>query len=256
MPPPPTPKTRPPLDTGGSEAWLWLVGALVLLGGGAFLLLRRRRVAVAADARDRGAPAGSPATAQWLPAEEPAPQPVAAEPEVAPVAAAVPGKRAMLEVDIRPDRAAATEDGAFVYYSIILSNRGEAAAGNIRIDGRMFNATADGEVDAFFAGPIHEVSGSPHVFLQAGESIALQGQIGMKREELHAIEVQGRVIFVPLVAMNVAYDWEGGGGRTSTSWLVGRTPSTPEAKMGAFRLDLGPRIYRQVDRREAKRALV
>jgi hypothetical protein len=148
------------------------------------------------------------------------------------------------------------EDGTLVQYALVLTNIGEAAAGNIRIDGRMFNASADGEVDAFFAGPIHEVSGSPQVFIKPGESIALQGQIGMKREELHAIEVQGRVIFVPLVAINVAYDWEGGGGRTSTSWLVGRTPSSPEAKMGAFRLDLGPRIYRQVDRREAKKALV
>lgn len=245
---------------GGRFPWLWVLGALVLLGGGAFLLLRRR-VAVVSDARDRGALAGSLATAQWLPAEKPpaqpvTPQPVAAEPEVAPASAAAPAKRAVIEVDIRPERASAMEDGTLVQYALVLTNTGEAAAGNIRIDGRMFNASADGEVDAFFAGPIHEVSGSPQVFIKPGESIALQGQIGMKREELHAIEVQGRVIFVPLVAINVAYDWEGGGGRTSTSWLVGRTPSTPEAKMGAFRLDLGPRIYRQVDRREAKKALV
>jgi len=269
VPPPattPAPEVAPaPVQqSGGGFPWLWLLGALVVLGGGAFLLLRRRRVAVESDARDRDSLAGSLATAQWLPAEEPAPQPiaeeplsVAPEPEVAPAASTAPAaKRAVIEVDIRPERASAMEDGTLVQYALVLTNIGEAAAGNIRIDGRMFNASADGEVDAFFAGPIHEVSGSPHVFIKPGESISLQGQIGMKREELHAIEVQGRVIFVPLVAINVAYDWEGGGGRTSTSWLVGRTPSSPEAKMGAFRLDLGPRIYRQVDRREAKKALV
>jgi hypothetical protein len=270
VPPPPAatpaPEVAPPpvQQSGGGFPWLWLLGALVVLGGGAFLLFRRRRVAVESDARDRGSLAGSLATAQWLPAEEPAPQPiaeeptpvVAVEPEVAPATAAPAAKRAVIEVDIRPERASAMEDGTLVQYALVLTNIGEVAAGNIRIDGRMFNASADGEVDAFFAGPIHEVSGSPQVFIKPGESISLQGQIGMKREELHAIEVQGRVIFVPLVAINVAYDWEGGGGRTSTSWLVGRTPSSPEAKMGAFRLDLGPRIYRQVDRREARKALV
>jgi hypothetical protein len=68
--------------------------------------------------------------------------------------------------------------------------------------------------------------------------------------------VQGRVIFVPLVAINVAYDWDGGSGRTSRAWVVGREASSPDGRMGAFRLDLGPRIYRQVDRREAEEVVV
>ena len=39
-------------------------------------------------------------------------------------------------------------------------------------------------------------------------------------------------------------------GRTSRSWLVGREAETPPAKMGPFRLDLGPRIYRSVGQRQ------
>jgi hypothetical protein len=219
----------------------WLLAALLLAAAAAaFLFLRRRRKAPESITHSFAA---------WR--EEPEPAPPAAPlpaPEPAP-----PARRARLDVDIRPERAAALEDGAMVHYSLILTNNGDAPAGNIRIDGRMFNASADGAVDAFFREPIHEVSGSPHVFIAPGQSIALDGQIGMPKDELEGIEVQGRVIFVPLVAINVAYDWEGGAGRTSTSWVVGRQASSPEAKMGAFRLDLGPRIYRQVERREAKK---
>ncbi|HMC92722.1 MAG TPA: hypothetical protein VKI45_09705, partial [Allosphingosinicella sp.] len=113
-PPPaavPAPQVAPaPVQQGGSGfPWLWLLGALVLLVGGAFLLLRRRRAAIESDVRDRGSLAGSVATAQWLPAEEPAPQPVPADPEPAPAAA--PAKRAVLEVDIRPERASVMADG-------------------------------------------------------------------------------------------------------------------------------------------------
>ena len=79
----------------------------------------------------------------------------------------------------------------------------------------------------------------------------------MKAEEVRAIELQGRRIFVPSVAINVAYDWgEDGEGRTSKSWLVGRKADNPAARMGAFRLDLGPRIYRSVGRKDTKRVMV
>jgi hypothetical protein len=225
---------------------------------GGFALLRRRWAPGA-----RRTESVSRSFATWRPEPEPQPEPAeetpvaasAAPPQgTAPAPVAEP-KRARIEVDIRPDRASATDDGAFVHYGLVLTNRGDAPARNIRIDGRMFNASADGEVERYFEAPIHAVSGSPHVAIAPGQSITLDGQIGMPRGEIHAIEVQGRVIFVPLVAMNVAYDWDGGSGRTSTSWLVGRQASGPAAKMGAFRLDLGPRIYRQVDRREARKQM-
>jgi hypothetical protein len=239
----PAPPEATPASPGRFGWWPWLLAALALAAAAGFFLLRRRTRAPA-----RGEPLGR-SVAAWRETPEPA---AVAVPEPLPEAGAAP-RRARLEVDINPDRAAATDDGALVHYALILTNRGDAAAGNIRIDGRMFNASADGAVDAFFRAPIHEVSGSPHVAIAPGQSIALDGQIGMPKAELQAIEVQGRLIFVPLVAINVAYDWEGGSGRTSTSWLVGRQPASPEAKMGAFRLDLGPRIYRQVERRQAKK---
>jgi hypothetical protein len=106
---------------------------------------------------------------------------------------------------------------------------------------------------AFFQGPIHDESGSPHIAIAPGGRLRLNGQVAMPKAQLQEMEVAGRRIFVPMVAINVAYDWAGGGtGRTSRSWLVGREAESPQAKMGPFRLDLGPRIYRSVGRREAK----
>ena len=242
----PQPEAPAPVPRQGESAgWLWPAagGALVLLLGALFLLRRRR----AGAARDQARDAAREELGGALVAEAPAPDPVP-EPEPAP---ATP--RPWLELDIVPERAAATDVEAVVHYALTLTNRGDAEARNIRIDPRLFNAGAEGEIAAFLRGPIHETSGSPHIVIVPGGTLKLNGQVAMPKAELREIEIAGRRIFVPMVAINVAYDWAGGGsGRTSRSWLVGREAETPQAKMGPFRLDLGPRIYRSVGRREAK----
>ncbi|MDB5694350.1 MAG: hypothetical protein JWO81_3413, partial [Alphaproteobacteria bacterium] len=244
-----------PAETGYS--WLWL-GVPVMLGLLALAFFRRRRGLAERDEADRGALAGA-----LLPGERPAPdeRPVPpAAPEEMPVAGAAPAGAAIrpwLEVDIEPDRAASTQSEASLNYMLVVTNVGDAPARNIRIDTRMFNAADEQQIAAFLGGPIHRHSGSPHVSLPPGESLRLAAEIAMKAEEVRGIELQGRSIFVPSVAINVAYDWaEEGEGRTSKSWLVGRKAENPAARMGAFRLDLGPRIYRSVGRRDGKRVMV
>jgi hypothetical protein len=231
----------PAATPGPSLLWPAAGGLLVLLLGAFFLLRRRRAVAVREEARN--------AAREELGGALAAPREPAPEPE--PAAPAAP--RPWIELDIVPERAAATEAEAVVHYALTLTNQGDAPAHNIRIDPRLFNASAEGEMMAFFQGSIHEKSGSPHVVIAPGGTLKLNGQVAMPKAELREIEIAGRRIFVPMVAINVAYDWAGGGkGRTSRSWLVGREAETPSAKMGPFRLDLGPRIYRSVGRREGR----
>ena len=63
--------------------------------------------------------------------------------------------------------------------------------------------------------------------------------------------MQDRTLFIPLVAFNVLYDvGNGRTGQTAMSYVVGRETEPPRPKMGAFRLDLGPRIYRTVGQRQ------
>jgi hypothetical protein len=249
-PPSPLPEAAgpaPAVPEPESAGWLWPAagGALVLLVA-ALLLLRRRRARDEHE-RDRNAARDSLGAA-LVAAPKPPPAPVPA-----PVPAPPAEPRPWLELDIVPERAAATDAEAVVHYALTVTNQGEAEARNIRIDPRLFNAGAEGDLAAFLQGPIHEQSGSPQVVIAPGGSLKLNGQVAMPKAELQEIEMAGRRIFVPMVAINVAYDWAGGGsGRTSRSWLVGREAETPQAKMGPFRLDLGPRIYRSVGRREAK----
>ena len=54
-------------------------------------------------------------------------------------------------------------------------------------------------------------------------------------------------VFVPLVGLNALYSWSGGEGQTSVSHLVGR--DTKGEKLGPFRLDLGPHIFRNLGAR-------
>jgi hypothetical protein len=255
-PPPvvqPAPSTATPAAPGFN--WLWLLLVIPLLGLAAFAWLRLRRRSEEQDEGDRASLASSLGVARWVEGASPAAEtPVEAEAEPEPAAAAE-SARAWLEIDIAPDRAAATDTQAVLHYELMLRNTGQLAARNIRIDARMFNASEDADIADFLAGPIHEQSGSPHIAIPPGEELRLGSVAGMLKEEVRAIQVQGRTIFVPSLATKVAYDWDGGttSGRTARAWLVGRETGE-SAKMGPFRLDLGPRIYRQVGRRETKAA--
>jgi hypothetical protein len=249
----PPPLVTAPVETGpelpttaeapaaGSWSWPWLLLPL-LVGLGLLIAYRARsRRTEEQDEESLASALGS------MPAADPTPKPVEPVVEV--------GPRPWLELDFVPVKAAATPTEALVHFDLVMRNVGNAPAGNIRIDARMFNASAQAEIGRFLDGPIHPKSGSPHVLIEPGGELKLASKVAMPNEDLREINVQGRSIFVPIVAANIAYDWgQSGSGRTSKSWLVGREAASPTAKMGAFRLDQGPRIYRSVDRREAKMA--
>ena len=230
--------------------WLWIGGA-ALIALLAFFGLRRF-AAVRGEARRR---ARREERAAVRTAEA-----AAAAPSSPPPPAVRTGPRAQLELSFTAERAVATADETVVHYEMILRNLGTETARNIRIDVRMYNAGAKAAIAAFLKGPIHDESGSPHIVIEPGAELKLTSSIAMTKDEVRGIEVQGRSIFVPIVAINTAYDWRNGesagSGRTSRSWLVGREPQAPSDKMGAFRLDLGPRIYRSIGQRPTELANV
>lgn len=234
--PAPVPAPALPAPAAGDGGWGWLwVAVPAALGLLAFFGLGRRRRPVR-----RAAAAGAGAAAP-RPAAPPAPP------------APPPPPAARLEISFLPARAAATDTAATVEFEFVLKNVGDAVARNIRIDTRMFNASARPEIAEFLKGPIHDQSGSPHVTIPPGEELRLTSAIALPKEQVREIELQGRRLFVPVVASNVAWDYgEGAGDRLSLSWLVGRESEDPAAKMGGFRLDLGPRIYRSVGVRPMK----
>jgi hypothetical protein len=207
------------------------------------------------------------------PAAEPLPEPVAASvPEPAPAPAAAPvverpnapagdfigiQLRPWIELEFKPARAAATPTEANVQFDLTVRNTGTAPARNVRIEVRMFNAGhgQEQEIEAFYGEPIRERTPPALEALPAKGEVQLTSAVAMPNENVRELTVQGRRLFIPTVAFNVVYDWGNGkSGQTSASYLVGREAETPAEKMGAFRLDLGPRLYRSVGQRPMRLA--
>jgi LPXTG-motif cell wall-anchored protein len=239
----PAPEAAPEAASpAASENWmLWGGGALALLLTGGFLLLRRRRTGEAVE--PFGAVEGAAA-----PLVQPSPpaRPVPAAPATP---AAEP--RPWLEVEFRPGTASATQEQTVLQFELIVRNRGDLPAHRVRITGQMMNTTPDlnARLSEFYAEDFEPV-GAPRTLVPGAEE-SFKGALAMTREELKVIQIQDRSLFIPLVAVNVLYDWgDGRKGQTAQSYIVGRESDPPAAKMAPFRLDLGPRVYRKVGTRQ------
>jgi MYXO-CTERM domain-containing protein len=226
----------PPADTPEpaevTPLWYYLVPAAALAALGGILFLRRRR---RGDAR---AEAMAAAALIDNPPPPPRPEPV---------------PRPWLELELKAERAAWADPEASVEFEMVIRNTGKSAARNVRVNARMFNAgrEQDQEIGAFFKtkgeGRRTHVIGE----LPPGESGLIQGAVSMSREEMKALQVNEQLLFVPVVGVNLVYDWGNGRtGQTSKSYVIGRELGEETEKMGAFRLDLGPRVYRTVGQRQ------
>lgn len=263
--------------------WLYagLAALLAMLAFAAFRHFRSRRSEdeSVAPVAEPTAPEAAPA----VPAAPPAPQPAPANagglvsiptPRAGPRAPATPSPapsapapsgligiqvRPWLELEFKPDRAAATLTDTSVQYQLTIRNKGNAPARNVRIEARMFNAgfEQEQEIGTFFGEPVRERTAPAVASIPARSEIRINSTVSMPKELVREITVEGRRLFVPMVAFNVVYDWgDNRSGQTSTSYLVGREAEQPAEKMGAFRLDLGPRLYRSVGQRQTKLARI
>ncbi|HEY9553567.1 hypothetical protein [Allosphingosinicella sp.] len=240
QPLPPTPQAEPPaaqptLNAGetSSNWWLYLLFAGLVVGLG-FVVLRRKGRAEPAMA----APVATRAPRAAVPTE-PAPAPVA-EP------------RPWIDLQFRPSEAGTNDSHAMIKFELMVRNTGDGEARDVKIDGRMFNAGTqqDSEIGVFFAAPGAAGIPAPRPIAPQTQ-MPYRGTVLLPREQVREVSVQGRRLFIPMVAFNVHYRWgETQTGQTSASYLVGSESDPPAEKMGAFRLDLGPRIYRKVGQRE------
>jgi len=215
----------------GSSFWYYALpaAALILLGG---LLYRRRRAAFAAAPAVEQAPAAAAA-----PPPKPRPDPV---------------PRPWLELSLKAERAAFTPTEAEVLFELEIANKGGSAARNLRIDVKMFNAGVeqDKEIGAFFKTAGRESTKLNLPGVEAGVTGVLQGRVTMPVDQMKAMRLDERLLFIPVLAVNALYDWgDGRTGQTSKSYVVGRELQEASDKMGAFRVDQGPRVWRTVGQR-------
>jgi hypothetical protein len=263
-----SPVTAPPTTNNGFLSWPWFAALVALLGGAAFIVWSRRsrrerygdpgRLAFAGLAPDAEA---EPAP---LPPARPRPDPVPPRGQPAPRPDPVPPKPAsqpgsdglivstglkpQLNVQFQPDRAVVTEQEVLLQFDVILTNSGSAPARDVLVEGRLVCAHAgqDQEIAAFFHQP--QATGDRMAGIPPLGKVALKSAVRLPIDQLHSFEVEGRKLFVPLVAFNILFRSGAGESQASASYLVGRGNDEDE-KLAPFRLDLGPRIFRGLSAR-------
>jgi hypothetical protein len=131
-----------------------------------------------------------------------------------------------------------------VEFDLELFNSGSGPARAVLVEATLFNAGSaqDQEIGGFFANPV--AKGERIVMIPPLKRVAIKTQVAVPSTSIQAYELGGRQVFVPIIAFNALYSWSGGEGQTSVSYLLGR--DTKSEKMGPFRLDLGPHIFRGI----------
>lgn len=252
-----------PVDDGPSLL-PWLAAALGL-GLAALYYASRKRPALSApgaaadpapvlDRTPGQARAAAPAAPAPAPAAAPAPRPAATGTTPGPAPQAGPSGlvstrlRPMLALQLQPNQLVFDGRSAILRFAIEVANSGNAPARNVLVEAKMFNAspTQDQEIGAFFQHPVAQ--GERLAEIPAGRSVALASEVSIPADRMRVFELNGRKLFVPLIAFNALYEWIGGEGQTSASFMLGR--QTGGEKMGPFHIELGPRIFRSVAARE------
>lgn len=247
--------------SSGPSLLPWLFALLVAAAAGTYFIYQRR--SQPAYAGDANFDIVEPVTvAKPLPRAMPAPpippapaprhDPVPAQPVTKPADEPLVGfvstrLRPWLELEFRPIHCTVNDDKVVIEFEIEVENRGNAPARAVLIEARLVNAgeNQDGEISNFFANPVGH--GERIASIPPMKRIQLRSQLVATRDQVQVYEVGGKSVFVPLVAFNTLYEWARGEGQTSVSYLVGR--DTKGDKLAPFRLDLGPRLFRTLDKR-------
>jgi len=224
--------------------WPWLLAAVALGAGGAFLFWRNR---------SRHAYAGGPQFDAFVapePAPSPRPAPAPAPPKAPP---AVPAGivstrlRPWLELAFQPGRCIVEDDRVTLEFELALQNSGNAPARAVLVEASLLNAGPyqDQEISNFYGTPVGE--GERITTIPTFKTVVVKTKVVAPRANVQLVEIGGRRVFVPLIAFNALYNWSSGEGQTSASYLLGRDGKGD--KMSPFRLDLGPRVFRNVGAR-------
>lgn len=256
-----------PEESSGWSFLPFLAGLLALAGLGVivyFVRQRRERPAFASaggPAIDIVAPrAEAPSPAPTAPAPKPIaprhdptprdeftrgpppPAPAPAPAPAAPVGIVSTALRPWIEVELEPDRAMVDDQGAAIAFNVTLFNSGAAPARDVSIEACLLNAGAaqDRDLGAFYAKPRPATDTIPIIPPQS--RIPLRTAVRLSRDDIREYEVEGRKIFVPMVAVSTRYRWSSGEGQTGSSFLVGRGGADRE-KLGPFRIDQGNRQF-------------
>ncbi len=151
------------------------------------------------------------------------------------------GLRPWIDIELSPDRALLDAHGTAIAFELTLFNSGSAAARDVVVEARLLNAGAQQDVDlsAFF---VTSSNSDPIPQIAPYARIPLRSAVRLSRAEIREYEIEGRKLFVPLLAINVRYRWSSGEGQSAAGFLIGQTGSDQD-KLAPLRLDKGDRSW-------------
>jgi len=263
--PAPEAKAPPPISASAPEApaevaeasafssWTdWLLGVaalLVLFAAGAWIWSRRQREELELEPqvveRPKIQPRPEPTFKPDSPAS-PSPSREAPLPTFGTGQNAAPSRDGSLSLAIEARQLSISLTAATLSYRITLTNSGKTSLRGIAIAGDMIGAHASrsqAEQIASAESPLshcHSIESIP-----AGQSVQVTGDFRLPLPMIQPIRRGELALFVPLARLRVEAT-EGGNGAIVKTALIGQRSPRPGAGLQPFRLDLGPRIYREV----------
>jgi hypothetical protein len=238
--------------------WKWLLAALIGVFSAAllaFILYRRRAPRVDAAAEGDAVP-----VIPLEPAEDERTahvMPVTPDPMPAPPAPAAAPNRPQLDISFVPAKASISLTNLTITGQLRIVNAGGGDAGAMQLNAAIISANEAQEemIAAYFsgdAGPGQE-PGKELGTAKAGERIALDLDLMIPLSELRTFGFGTQKLLVPIVLARVTYQWGAADAMQSDearlSCLIGREATPPTAKMGALRLDKGPRSFASIGQR-------
>lgn len=251
------------------------IAALLLLGAGMAIYFGRQRrgqrYAAAGEAPLRFAapePAPRPAPVpRAQPGRKPPPnllrQPA---PETAPPPAAAPatkpdlagivstGLRPWIEVEFTPQGAIVNDEQAAISFDVTLFNSGSAPARDVAVDALLISAgnQQEEQLGTFYTMDKEHRDKIP--IIAPLSRVSLKSAVRLPRAAIQEYDVEGRKLFMPMVAINSVYRWSSGQGQSAVSFLVGRAANDSD-KLAPLRLDQGARGWKGLAARRFEKGI-
>lgn len=162
----------------------------------------------------------------------------------------MPVLRPWLEMEFTPQRAGTTLTEAMVEFHLDVRNIGSVPATDVRIMVQLLTANAqqNAQLSGVFALPTDHPVLVPFV-LEPRDTASINAVGTLALDKIHRVDLQGRPMFVPILAIRAVYGWGGAGpdpsvvghGSTANAYILGIDRDGGD-KMQPFWLDGGPRM--------------
>lgn len=168
--------------------------------------------------------------------------------------------RAWLDVELTVPRAGIEGDAMLVDFELDIHNRGDLTATEVRVTAQLISSSPRQEMqlDAVFASRTATPLVAPAT-VAPGAQLYIRATGSIPLDRINRLDLGGRPLFVPILAVRAGYLWEGGDsgeGVTGQAFILGIRPDGRAGadKMVPFWLDIPPRMFDTIDHRLHDRA--